>query len=331
MNYTYSIEDNVQTNVETFDHLTSPFLYILCYHITSDAKYPFIQFLVDKIPFCNNIIQEQFVLPYIVSSGNSFETIFELVLERIKQNLEQMNCDSTRVTNEMYKGIFYDTSNIAYAIVNITGLDISALELGRNTTSWFILPSEIINNRSSCNIPIDENIVNLFITMPSLSLLTNIETMLPYILPDAVYTGSEYKRAQFQSIFGVSKRREWEQCEPYHYFYNDINDVMSDSEWQSMDAITRYALFTEGKVYYNDLSLTEDIIKHNYPEPCIIIGSNKSVKINRPNVLVKDFCSFFPLSYHLLNKREANRLISEPKNQNQTREQEYKQSIIFIK
>jgi hypothetical protein len=327
MNYTYFIESTVETKIETFDTLAAPFLYILCYHITSEAKYPFIQFLVDKIPFCNNVIQEQFILPYIVSGGNSSQPVDKLALERIKLSLAQMNCETSKVTNEMYKGIFYDTSNIAYALVNITGVDISALELGRNTTSWFILPSEIINNRSSCNIPVDESIVNLFTSIPQLGLLTNIETMLPFMLPDAVYTGSEYKRAQFQSIFGVSKRREWDHCESYYYFYNDINDTISSSECASMDAINRYALFTEGKEYYNELPLTEDIIKHNYPEPCIIIGSKQQTGIVKPNVLVKEFCSFFPLSYHVLNKREVNKIISEKQGQGQGQGQ----SIIFIK
>ena len=321
MNYTYFIESNVEAKEETFDTLNAPFLHILCCHVTTEAKYPFIQFLVDKIPFCNNLIQEQFVLPYIISNGDSSQPVDKLVLERIKLSLEQMNCETNKVTNEMFKGIFYDTFNIAYALVNITEINISALELGRNTTSWFILPSEIVNNRSSCNVPIDETIVNLFTSMPQLGLLTNIETMLPYMLPDAVYTGSEYKRAQFQSIFGVSKRREWDHCESYYYFYNDINDIMSSVEWQSMDAINRYALFTEGKVYYNDLPITEDIIKHNYPEPCIIIGSNQQTETRKPNVLVKEFCSFFPLSYHILNKREASRLVGEGQ----------KQPIIFIK
>lgn len=321
MNYTYFIESNVEAKEETFDTLTAPFLYILCYHVTTEAKYPFIQFLIDKIPFCNNLIQEQFVLPYIISDGDSSQPVDKLVLERIKLSLEQMNCETDKVTNEMYKGIFYDTFNIAYALVNITEINISALELGRNTTSWFILPSEIVNNRSSCNIPIDENIVNLFTSMPQLGLLTNTETMIPYMLPDAVYTGSEYKRAQFQSIFGVSKRREWDHCESYYYFYNDINDIMSSVEWQSMDAINRYALFTEGKVYYNDLPITEAIIHHNYPEPCIIIGSNQQTETRKPNVLVKEFSSFFPLSYHLLNKRETTRLVSEGE----------KPPIIFIK
>jgi len=328
MNYTYFIEATVETKIEKFDTLKAPFLHVLCYHVTTEAKYPFIQFLADKIPFCNNIIQEQFVLPYIISSGDSSQPVDTLVLERVKLGLEQMNCETNKVTNEMFKGIFYDTSNIAYALVNITGVDISAIELGRNTSSWFVLPSEIINNRASCNVPIDESIVNLFTSMPQLGLLTNTETMLPYMLPDAVYTGSEYKRAQFQSIFGVSKRREWDQCEPYYYFYNDINDIISSSEWQSMDAINRYALFTEGKVYYNDLPITEDIIKHNYPEPCIIIGSNQQTETRKPNVLVKEFCSFFPLAYHLLNKREANKLVSEKRGQQQEQQE---QPIIFIK
>jgi hypothetical protein len=68
--------------------------------------------------------------------------------------------------------------------------------------------------------------------------------------------------------------------------------------------INRYALFIEGNMYLEpneEFSLTDQDISAKYPEPCLIIGYLGEHKI-KPTVLVKEYSSFFPLSYHLLDK-----------------------------
>ena len=342
MNYTYLLEKHTNQCITISDLYNTNkkqnnILYILCYHITYEAKYPFIQFLMDKIPFCNYIVEEKFALPYIIYSDKSL-TLEELVLDRVKVGLTNMNYDIGTLQNSVYKGVVYDQNETPYALVNISTLNILGLQLQRDNLSWFVLPSEIINNKKVCNIAVDEQVVDLFNTMPTLALLTNIDTNEPIILPDVVYTGNELKTAQFHSLFGVSKMKEYQHSGKYYYFYRSLDEVLREGGWVKNGGISkidkgnillthnasgrllvdndygryinggivRYALFTEGKVHIepqNTFSLSDDIINTLYPESCIIIGYSGEHEI-KSDVLVKEYNSFMPLSYHRLDKRE---------------------------
>ena len=64
MDYKYLIEDQVSKDVTVEDILEDNNTYILnilCYHITTDSKYPFIQFMLEKIPHCGDLLKEQFI------------------------------------------------------------------------------------------------------------------------------------------------------------------------------------------------------------------------------------------------------------------------------
>jgi hypothetical protein len=200
--------------------------------------------------------------------------------------------------------------------------------------SWFALPSEIINDQKVCEIMVEQEVVELFTQLPQLGLLYSTETNKPYILPDAVYTGCEKQKVIFNSIFGSSKSREYASCGEYYYFYLSMNEAVKEAGWLKNGGTTgvsendklhpfsgrllvdndygryingginRYALFIEGNLYLepkDEFALTDEEIVEKYPEPCIIIGYLDVHKI-KPTVLVKEYVSFFPLSYHLLDK-----------------------------
>ncbi len=329
MDYKYLLEENANRNI-TFNDIVNEkrlgVLNILCYHVEKETKYPFLQFMMEKIPYCNNIVKEQITLPYIFLRDERSD-IMDIVLERVKSGLDLIGCDYNRVTEEMYKGIvFGDDSWTPYALVNITGIDISGLNFMRQTTCWFVLPSEIINTKKVCNIDIDSEVIHLFTDIPQLSLLMNPKTSENYILPDVVYTGSEIKNAEFQSIFGNIKRKIYNNCGEYYFFYRSFSDAVKDGGWLEQGkpnkigdriivdnnsnkymsgCINRYALFVEGKIYLEinrELELTDDVIESLYPEPCIIICYSGEHEI-KPDMLVKNYESFISLSYHKLNKK----------------------------
>ncbi len=327
MDYKYTLEEKANVNLSYDDVINDNcVLNILCYHIEDKCKYPFLQFMMDKIPFCNNIVKEQLVLPHVFLTNKS-HIIKEKVLERVKMGLQTLYCDQTKVTEDMYKGIIFgDDSWTPYALVNISGIDISGLNFMRQTTTWFALPSEIINNKKVCNIDVDNEVTQLFTSVLELGLLVNKQTNNPYIIPDAVYTGSEQKNAEFQCVFGNIKRKLYNNCGEYYYFYRSFCDAVKDGGWLPdgrsnkigeriivennsnkyiSGCINRYALFVEGKIYMeinNEFDLTDNIIKHEYPEPCIIICYSVNHEI-KPDMLVKSDESFVSLSYHKLNKK----------------------------
>lgn len=148
-----------------------------------------------------------------------------------------------------------------------------------------------------------------------------------YSSPDVVYTGSDYKTAELQSIFGPEKNNIYNIDIPYYPFYTLFKYAVSSGGWiNSYDnivdltdtsspngkimnnkygryvkgGITRYALFMTNVVHMvNDICDINELIKY-VSSGCIIIQSD--INQNTPNVLVKKFEQFVPLSYHMLNK-----------------------------
>jgi len=160
MSYTYLIEQKATPNLlvkDVFDGETT-ILYLLCYHIQTETKYPFIQFLLNKVPQCS-IIDEQFILPFMFNTvNNQNDSLDELVLNKVKIELANMNFYTNKITNDMYKGIIFHKGD-AYALVNITGIDITGSLFSRDILSWFALPTEIINEKKVCEIKVEQEVV----------------------------------------------------------------------------------------------------------------------------------------------------------------------------
>lgn len=338
MDYTYVIEklaNKCITPQNYCNDLTVGFLYILCYHINTESKYPFMQFMLEKTPFYSGLVDEQFTLPSILLSNvtNTCETIEEIVLNKINNSLLSMGCDISNVNDSMYKGIINDTNDKNYALVNITGIDINYLKIFRHNTIWFGLPSEIMNNGHICNIPIDEELSALFYNMPELSLIHKPNKQDYFIIPDAVYSGSEYKDVEFNSIFGMRRKKIYGECGEYFYFFRNFKQSVKEGGWvkeggtQTIDmsnknithsksdrllvdneygryikgGINRYALFVENsQIFYLDKPITDDLMNET---GCLMIYNglfnNSDIK---PDILVNEYELFFPLSFHELDK-----------------------------
>ena len=330
MAYTYLIEEkgnkciSVKNSVDTYS-----IVYILCYHININSKYPFIQFLLEKTPFCSGLLEEQFILPSIIVSDSL--TIEDDVLSSVKSSLLSVGCDVSVINADMYHGLINDSNDINYALVNISGIDINYLKIYRRDLYWFGLPSEIINTGHICNICISPELRTLFNTMPELSLVHQKNAVDYFIIPDAVYSGSEYKDVEFNSIFGMIKKQIYDSCSEYFYFFRNFNHAIKEGGWvkeggiQLIDmnnkiithsksdrllvdnsygryikgGINRYALFVENsKVHFLDIAITDDDVSD---AGCVILAYTYKLDI-KPDILVKEYECFFPLSFHELDK-----------------------------
>ena len=196
MEYKYLLEERVNKNI-TFNDIVNEegkcILNIICYNIETKYKYPFLQFIMEKVPYCNNIVKEQLIFPYIFIRKTQSNNIKDLVLEKIKMGLDVLKCENM-INEDMYKGIIFDNDKLTgYALVNITGKNMCGLNFMRQTTNWVVLPSEIINNQQVLNIDIDENVIKLFTNVHEIGQLLNNKTNKYYILPDVVYTSDKHK------------------------------------------------------------------------------------------------------------------------------------------
>ena len=237
--YTYLMDRQADKNLGNQDILTHNkniyghgLLNVLCYHVTHQSKYPFLQFMLEKVPFCNDIIKEKLVLPLLTVSEETEEDFSVIMIEKIKNSLSAIGCDPSKLTMDAYKGLISDKNERIYALVDISIVDIFRISLTRNNPIWFSLPTEIMNIRSICNIPINDDVTELFLNMPELSvlhvpdetnpnpnLIKNYIKMDAYPIPDAVYSGSYFRNVEFQSVFGVSKEKVYQSCDPYYYYF----------------------------------------------------------------------------------------------------------------
>jgi hypothetical protein len=111
--------------------------------------------------------------------------------------------------------------------------------------------------------------------MPELGILLN--NKIPYLLPDVVYTSSnDLKESEFRSLFGPSKIGK------YFHFCTSLSKFENKT-----DTINRYALFIENPIQKGETELETDI--YNQGELCVL---------DNCNVLVTEYESFVPLSYH---------------------------------
>ena len=243
--YTYSMEQHTTKSLTNLDILNNNanifgkgILNILCYHVTQNSKYPFIQFLLEKKPVLAGLFQEKLELPTITISNADTDTDYPVaIIEKIKGLLPAIGCNGSKLTSDSFKGLISDYNERIYALVDITDVDIFRIAITRNTPIWFGLPTEIMNVRSICNIPIDDSVSELFLNMPQLGILNKLDTQNMFQmadvfpLPDAVYSGSYLRNTEFKSVFGMSKDTVYPCCGEYYYYFRLFEDAVKEGGW----------------------------------------------------------------------------------------------------
>ena len=333
-NYEYLLKNRANSDI-LVSEIKSPIIQILCYHVTSkSAKYPFVQIMVELEGHPSlNLSVEKFVLPSVYMV-NVKTNLASYVLNKIKHNLEELGCDASVLNDDAFLGLINinntnNTNNTNMFLVDISAVDIFRISNTKLNSTWFALPTEIINIQSICNIPIDSNLNRLFLSSPELGMLHNPETNEMYPLPDAVYSGSHFKQVEFNSVFGVPRKQVYASCGEYFYFHRIFEDAVREGGWNmNMSEITnatnsltdneygryirgginRYALFPENYSIHiektNRFSLTDDIINGflSSKDTIVIQYENEELDTILPDLLVKEYESFLPISYHMLNK-----------------------------
>lgn len=275
-------------------------VHILCYSICRETEYPFIQYMLEQCPYIFS--GPLLTLPKIII--NTDNPISE-ICERIKYNLTQINCDGNLVDDTMIKGVMTKGCSI-YTFVDITGIDINSLQLSLLSSTWFVLPSEIISVGTVCNIPIDNNVTELFQKNLELSVLRSDDGNL-YTIPDAFYTGDTMKKVEFKSIFGqVEETRNTNRT---YYFFDTFNGAVKEGGWikeggnrkletSILDEMVKNGLIEEtnsyGKYLYGGIN--------RYAVFCDIDIDEEEI-IGEPNVKVDSYDKIMPLSYHYLSSR----------------------------
>ena len=162
MNYTYLASQycNLDTSaLDVYSDLFKGQLHYICYHITTNSYYPFIQIMLE---------QEHgiFVSPSVTINDDSTSAdIAYLILRKVKTDLKKLRCNTEPLDKKnAYKGIFSTTKNDInkrekakmYALIDVSSVDISCIN---SRTICFALPTEIANINSICETPISEDVI----------------------------------------------------------------------------------------------------------------------------------------------------------------------------
>ena len=258
MDYIYSGNKcAIKSNASAFfNHLVDGNLFYICYHITTNSKYPFVQIMLEKSPFnVKQIYKEEFLFPSVsIHPDLDNQKITEIIINQVNINLNKINCDP--VLESAYMGVITKNKNV-FALINVSSSNINHLKLSKNSTIWFALPTEIINIGSIYNIPISSYVISLFTYEPELGVLYNPLLNNIFLLPDVAFTYSDSKRSEFQLVFGPSKKQIY-----YHFYkYSDFRENLLNN---------RYALFIEDPLLINPLLINPLLINPLLIDPLLI-------------------------------------------------------------
>jgi hypothetical protein len=280
MNFVYPLKTHASTIIDFDDfsldeHDTA---IILAYHINTTAKYPFLQFALQKIPEIPDIMEEHYILPYVQlqresNIHESLQTCVESKLTNLENNFD-------------YQGVLI--------IENIPFIFVEVFSNSYNDFMHFALTTEIINTGQLYNVAICNSARNIFLEMPQLGLLYKENTQDFFPLPDVAFTTDSEKDAEFKSVFNNIKTKIYPQCREYYYFYRGFQEASNKRQ----NIVSRFAVFIEGKMVFENeenFSLKDSVIDQLYPEPCIIICYT-FYHSSKENLLVKTAESFAHLS-----------------------------------
>jgi hypothetical protein len=272
MTYKYLIENIANRNID-IKTCKNNILYYLCYHITDDDNNPFIQIMLEKTPFTNNLFEEEFLLPSLIINNNI--DVEQILIPKIKNNLEKIGCNVSYLTNECYLGIIENNYEFNYdnriALINISTININNLEFNRNSPIWFTIPTEIVNNKMICNIPINNKVIELFVNnFSTLGLLYNKYSNKLFPIPDILYSFNDYKQSKLENLLGRTKKYIENKGGYYLHFCRNFQYIIKMLVNETDYGLNRYIYFiktykTMNIAEFSKLTILElDRILKNY-------------------------------------------------------------------
>jgi hypothetical protein len=123
-----------------------------------------------------------------------------------------------------YKGFIKEKNNI-YLFFDCSHMIIDTIKLTEYNDLWLVIIDEIINYKSVCGFPINENVFNLFYNYEKLTYLEN-KYKEHYQLPIIGYSTCELKKIDFVATFGIQINNG--KLGNYYYFTDYENSIKNN-------------------------------------------------------------------------------------------------------
>ena len=289
--YNYKFTENFEQNIDDqLEYCNLSQIKICAYEINTEAKYPFLKYLLYK-----DIFSEKDVLSF-PAIDNSF---FHMNTQNVKNfaqlhlfGILELTDYETFSKSIQYKGC-YIYNNDVYVFFDITKNNVILYDIYRKSPTWLCLIDEIINERNVCSFKVRSDVSDFFIENHELCFLKDKNDD-SYALPVVGYVGKPENMLNFTYIFGESKRDNHSIMGPYYYFTNYSNAI-KHSGWSrnEMPETNENILLTEnkyGKYIKNGgivrfaLFLNKMKFIENFPNDDIDESGIKQERLNDPNL-----------------------------------------------
>ena len=331
--YTYTrLDDLFITDTDVNDYLVehnfNVNINIICFNINNKGKYPFFQFMLHNylsgVPFIGQM-QNKFSFPSMGCKDCTSDDLYSNLITHVSDNLlktyHNIQLDPSKIELKGY----YENNNELYAFVDVSKISVEPCLLYKNTEYWFVLLTEITNNQSVCDMKINKEVINFFITHCSYFFLENPEEHTLYPHPDVIYDGSHLKKADFQNVFGISKKDDiygkqyyltasldnafrnggWNNTFSPEYKYDKL---ITDNEFGRyiQGGINRIAILSD-KIIYKTIPIVDvndDQPINEFVDSLFTLYDTIYIEDldKQPTILIKEYSQQIPLSYHKINK-----------------------------
>lgn len=303
-------------------------IYICPYTIDNTGKFPFIKYLLEKNYLDLDFIQFPIYLSLELNDLIKFSNEY-------LNNILNKEKDSEKL-EIIFEGYIENDEKI-FLFFDITKINLQINDIYLSNSLWFTLVDEIVNRKKLCNIPINNNCIDLLIQKEDLCFLldknnNNIE------IPEVGYVTKEENKLNFTYIFGET-RGEFNNIFGPHFYFTTYKEAILEGINKNLNkmGIVRFALFL-GYIKFIQNSLEDDQdnseikkLKLNNENidrqleiltmritdydgnwsrdiyDSIYLGNtlldNESIWNNQMFV-VKDFLQQIPLSYHYIDKKQ---------------------------
>jgi len=292
-------------------------VHVLAYNVDVSGAHPFMQVLLELAPSpkaegsgsdLQLEMEMEMEMEMELELETKAETETELKLEldlihvplQVGCSLDTVWTDCTDVVRAFlpgattqFHGVWWCASHdLLVAMVEVGG-DFSSIAVDNaRARVQLVLPSELVDTRSTCGIPVCSSLCDVVSENPDLVRLYDA-TGACIGSPCAVYTSAATEaKSKFQLLFGPSPSKALPLCQEHFFFHRQLTGC------ESSTYVNRYALFqgamsvvlsSDGKdIEEAALEGVESVVIYYRDEACA-----------RPDMLVRQFAQFTPLSRHV--------------------------------
>lgn len=265
------------SNVDTLLENTSmKHVNIFAYKINKSQCKPFLSFLLH-----NNSTNSKLTNPRVYFFANVFrntEMLKSYIIKQLTGMMNSQNYNDLSTDNIEVAGFYLNDENELCVFVDLSQCQWNTYDMLFKTEKlWFGIVDEVINKHHVCNIDIDQQLIDFFISEPAFMLLKDglgefIET------PMVSYVGKSEKQLNFIHMFGVSRAEKSRAFGPYYYFTDyqtaaevatknlvnkediDFNKMINDERFkkESKGGVIRFAVFMK-KIKYVDNNVDNEL------------------------------------------------------------------------